>query len=414
MSLEQMKEHLVPGCHYACTWCAGRGPDNPFSPQAAPPSRCPPLEHFRFESFSPRGRYWLTMGKYLGKHPIDESVIKSMYTCMSCGVCDDLCNVHPGKLREIFREMRKEIVAQGLGPPPACRKVDQNLVATRNHFGSPVENRPKWAEGLDLPEKGDTLYFAGCYTSWRYREIGRGAVSILRGAGVNPAYLGETEGCCGMHAYWDGQEDVAVKLAKHNIEAMKSTGAQRVVFSCAGCYRTFKLDYPKLLGQELPFETVHLAEFAAPLVEEGSISFDKPVDIDNKPVDMKVTFHDPCQLGRTLGVYEDPRKVLKAIPGLEVVEMERHGEHSWCCGDGCQVVSTAYPDLAQATARERVAEAKSAADVLVTACPRCYESLSRAARKENAGMQVVDLAVLMAQAMAKEKTALVPIEAAGR
>lgn len=405
MGLEKVKAHLMPGCHYACTYCSGRGPDNPFSPQPAPARRCPPLEHFRFESFSPRGRFWLAMGEYFHKQPIDESVIKSMYTCMACGVCDDLCFIHPKMLTEIFREMRNEIVEQGLGPPAACQKVDRNIGRTHNHFGSPAENRPKWAAGLELPEKGDTLYFAGCYTSWRYPEIGRSTVSILRGAGVNPAYLGETEWCCGMHAYWDGQEDVALELARHNIEAIQNAGAKKVVFPCAECYRSFKLDYPKLLGEELPFETLHLAEFVAPLVAEDSLSFDKPAN-------MKVTFHDPCQLGRALGVYEDPRAVLQAIPGLEIVEMERHGEFSWCCGDGCQVVSSAYPDLTEWTARERVAEAKSAADVLVTACPHCYETLSRAARKEKSGVRVVDLTVLVAQAMAGKETPLVQIEGA--
>lgn len=325
--------------------------------------------------------------------PISEGLIKSMYTCVACGVCDELCYVHPGKVTEIIREMRKEIVEQGQGPPPSCRKVDRNLALKRNPFGSPLANRPKWAEGLDLREKGETLYFAGCYTSWRHPQIGRSVAGILRRAGLSPAYLGEKEWCCGLHAYWDGQEDVAAELARHNVEAIKSSGAKRVVFSCAECYRTFKLDYPKLLGDELPFQTLHLAELLAQLARYRAIAFQKPVQ-------RKVTYHDPCQLGRFLGVYEEPREVLRAIPGLEVAEMERNGRFSWCCGDGCQVVSTAYPNFTQWTARERVAEAREAAEVLVTACPHCYETLALASRREKAGVQVVDLSVIVAQSLA--------------
>ena len=395
MGLANVKEQLVPGCHYGCTYCAGRGPDNPFSPQPSAIKRCPPLEYYRFESFSPRGRFWLAMGEYLHKQRIDDSVIKSMYTCVNCKTCDELCFVHTGKVTEVFREMRKEIVDQGLGPPPACRKVDASLASKHNPFGSPPENRRKWAAGLDLPQTGDTLYFAGCHTAWRNPEIGKSVVNILRAAGASPAYLAETERCCGTHAYWDGQEDVALDLAKHNIQAMKASGAKTVIFSCAQCYRTFKHDYPKLLGEELPFETAHLAEFVAPLVAEGAISF------NDKPQTKRVAFHDPCQLGRGMGVYEDPRAVLRAIPGIELVEMERHSQNAACCGDGCQVVTTAYPDLARATARDRVEEAKSAAEVLVTACPNCYEALSRAARTQKSGMQVIDMATLLSEALTK-------------
>ncbi|HLB13262.1 MAG TPA: (Fe-S)-binding protein [Dehalococcoidia bacterium] len=325
--------------------------------------------------------------------PIGEGLVKSMYTCVSCGICDELCYIHPGKVTEIIREMRKEIAGQGLGPPPACQQVDRNLALRRNPFGSPSKNRAKWAQGLDLRERGDTLYFAGCYTSWRHPQIGRSVAGILQTAGLRPAYLGEKEWCCGLHAYWDGQEDVALELARHNVEAVKASGAERVVFSCAECYRTFKRDYPKLLGEELPFQTLHLAELLAQLVADGAITL-------RKPVEQKVTYHDPCQLGRSLGVYEEPRQLLRAIPGVEVAEMERHGRFSWCCGDGCQVVSTAYPEFANWTARERLMEAREAAQVLVTACPHCYENLSLVSRKERAGVEVVDLAVMVARSLA--------------
>lgn len=219
MALQEVRQWLEPGCGYGCYWCTGRGPDNPFIADPAPLARCPTQEYFKFASYAARGRFWLAMGMYQGEVPLAEDLVKPLYTCLACGVCDELCMIYPGKVVDIIRHAREELREHEVAPPPACQKVDQDLSRTFNAFGSPQANRTKWAEGLPLAAKGEDLYFVGCYTSWRYPTIAQAVVRVLYGAGVKLAYLGEQERCCGLHSFWDGSRHIAAELAKHNVRA---------------------------------------------------------------------------------------------------------------------------------------------------------------------------------------------------
>jgi heterodisulfide reductase subunit D len=181
-------------------------------------------------------------------------------------------------------------------------------------------------------------------------------------------------------------------MARHNIDMIKSSGAKSVVTGCAECYKSLKFEYPALFG-ELPFEVLHTSEIFAGMLEEGKISLDREV------TEKKITYHDPCHLGRYGKVFEPPRSLIRAMPGVEMVEMKRHHDYAWCCGHGADMVNSIQPDLASDIARDRMAEAgETGAEAVITTCPRCVQSLARANQK----MKVTDLTVVVARSMGIE------------
>ncbi|MBM3132976.1 MAG: (Fe-S)-binding protein, partial [Chloroflexi bacterium] len=261
-----------------------------------------------------------------------------------------------------------------------------------NVFGAIPDRRARWASGLDLPRTGDAVYFAGCHASYPKAEIARSSIAILRKAGINVAYLGENEWCCGVVQFHDGSTAIAAEMARHNVEALKASGAQRVITACAECYKSLKIEYPAILGK-LPFEVMHTSELMAELVSSGKLELRQGLH------ERKMTFHDPCQLGRYCKVYDPPREILRHIPGVELVEMLRHRGNAWCCGNGADMVHSMDSELAAQIAGDRIAEAReTGAEVIVSACPRCEASLERAGN----GMKVYDLSVVAARAMGIE------------
>lgn len=367
--------------------CVGKGPLNPFGGPSSPLGMCPSAEYFRTEDYTARGRLYLSrllFNKVL--EPTAEDLTRVAYTCTACGFCDEVCTLRP---LEAFMALREEMVERGVMPPEGNRKVDENVKTKHNFMGALPEAKARWAEGLNLPKTGDVLYFAGCYASYRQPETAKSTVKLLKAAGLNVAYLGTDEWCCGMPALWNGERAIASEQMLHNLEEIKKSGAKVVVTSCAECYRTIKKNYAEL--GELPFKVVHVSEFLADLVDKGKLDFNS--------LGEKVTYHDPCFLGRHSKVYEAPRKVIASIPGVNLVEMERSGQWSWCCGSGGGVVSEAYPEFASWTASQRIAEAQKVAGTLVTTCPRCVDTLKAAARDAEVKMNVVDLPVFAAQAL---------------
>ncbi|MFH1489508.1 MAG: (Fe-S)-binding protein [Pseudomonadota bacterium] len=283
----------------------------------------------------------------------------------------------------------------GAGPLAASKAVDQNITSFNNPFGERFEDRIGWAAGLDLPQTGETVYFPGCYAAYRYPQIARATVGILRAAGYGVAYLAAKEVCCGTHFIWDGQARMARAWATRLSHVLEEAGARRVVVSCADCYRSLKIDYAAMLGKQ-PFEVVHISELLATLIGEGRLKFQRELP-------GKVTYHDPCRLGRLGGgIYEPPRDVLRALPGIELVEMPRRRRWAWCCGSGGLVVLNAFPEFARWTAAQRIAEAKEAAPTLVTACAHCLASFEGAAATEGSSLSLYDLPTLVAKAIGIE------------
>lgn len=358
---------------------------------------CPIQQHTGgFDQYVARGRNQIAKAILNKELDYSKEMADSAYTCLGCDSCHVQCTrMNPktgqqGYIEEtkIQEALRVDLYKAGL-QPEALKEVDDAIAQSYNPFGLEPEKRSDWAKGLDLPAEGETVYFAGCYAAYRNQKIAKSTVAILKEAGIDVAYLGEGEWCCGVPQLADGNRELAEKIILHNVEALKAAGAKRVITSCAGCYHALKSEYPEIIG-ELPFEVVHSSEVFAQLIEEGTL---KP----EKNVDEKVTYHDPCHLGRHEGVYEQPRKIIEAIPGADLVEMKRNQKNAWCCGGG-SIVSTAFPELTSEIAADRVEEAKGTeASTIISCCPSCERILTAEARKNK--MKVADLSEVLAKSL---------------
>jgi heterodisulfide reductase subunit D len=352
---------------------------------------CPVYKNLRMEHYSGRGRTTIALGLSEGKIRFHKPLSEVLYTCLSCGACKEIC---PEKIDVcgITRNLREEAFQRKLQP----RKIQRLQIAlkkTHNLFGE-EKPRSKWAEDLNLPREGETLYFAGCSASYSYPKTARACVKILQHAGKDVAYLGEKEWCCGAPAFWSGNRKLFAQIVNHNLRVIKASGAKEVVLGCAVCYNMVKTNYSTVA--DIPFKATHVSQFIAEALKQKKIKF-------TTPFDRKLTYHDPCHLGREEKVYEEPRTIIKKIPGVKYYEMERNRRAAWCCGEGV-VVSAIYPNLTRKISSERIDEARRAgAEALVTCCPGCVATLSKASAwvksREGIDMPVYELPVIVAEAM---------------
>lgn len=390
---------------------------------------CPSIEYNKFQAFSACGRLTIALSLLEKRfsYADSEGLLDIVYKCMMDGMCDisdKICryNVEP---LEIMRELRFKLVEDGQLLPQHTLLID-NLRKEDNMLAKPRGERGNWAQGLvvkDLTrEPAEIVFHAGCRYSFDEGLWGaaRTAVNLIRGAGIDVGILGKDETCCGCRAYDMGYRGEFTKYAENNIETWKTAGVKAVVTSCADCYYAFKRLYPELDSRVRVFHTV---EFLDHLIKEKKIRF-------TRKAPMKVTYHDPCHLGRlgeryvpwqgmekkiygqivtydppkprytgASGVYEPPRSILHSIPGLELVEMERRREYSWCCGAGGGVKES-YPEFSSWTANERIEEAKSTgAEAIVTACPWCIRNFKDALSTGSHKMDVYDIAEMVKQAL---------------
>lgn len=226
--------------------------------------------------------------------------------------------------------------------------------------------------------------------TYRAKEIAKSTIELLRKAGVDFKLLGKDEWCCGSVLFRTGNLEAAKEVAEHNIKALRRVNTTQVLTSCAGCYRTLKKDYEKMFGKQ-DFKVIHIVDFLEKLIEDGKLKF--------PTVNMKVTYHDPCHLGRHSDVYESPRKILNSIPGLELVEMARNRQNARCCGAGGGVRS-AFKDLSDKMADARLKEAEeTGADVLTSACPFCTFALRDSVKRNGSKIRVLDLPELLLEIM---------------
>jgi Fe-S oxidoreductase len=389
---------------------------------------CPSMVWGNFHAYSAGGRLIAALALLEGRTEYTDKLVEIVYQCQMGGACDISCKVNRDlEPLEAMLELRAKCVDDGQ-VLPAHMVMIESLRSDDNPLGEPKAERGKWAEGLDVKditrEKADVLYFAGCLHSFDQDlwGIARGAVTLLRMAGVDVGISGMQEACCGGRAYEIGYRGEFTKYAEHNIETWNAAGVRTVVTSCSDGYGTLKLHYPKI-GKPMNFEVLHITEYLDRLIKEGRI---KPT----KKVPLQVTYHDPCHLGRlsepyvpwegvekkvlgqvvihdppkkfrrgTNGIYEPPRDVLNSIPGLELVEMERIKEYAWCCGAGGGV-KEAYPDFALWTAKERIEEAKATgAEALVTACPWCERNFRDALEQDGEKMKLYNTVELLLEAL---------------
>jgi Fe-S oxidoreductase len=340
-------------------------------------------------------------------------VLDVIYKCTLCGACDTMCKrnidleileVLKGLREKVFKE-RKEL------------KAHSSMVkSTRSHdnpWSKPKSVKTGWAKGFPVKSVKhgvNTLFYVGCLPEGKSQyRLPQLALKILAKAKIDVGLLGTEEKCCGSLAYQVGDREVSVDLIRKNIETFNEIGIQELITSCAMCYGMFKAVYPAY--GKLNFKVFHIVEYVDRLIRDGLLQF-------SKATDLKVTYHDPCHLGRqgepyihwegtrtefgrlvppkefrrgTFGVYEPPRNILRSIPGVELVEMDRIKENAWCCGSGGGVKTT-YEDFALWTANERLEEVKATGvNGLVTCCPHCEQNFSDAIKQSGAKIKIYDV-----------------------
>ena len=344
---------------------------------------CPSGEKFIFEPYWASGKVWLANAIHNGELEWSDKIKEIIFACPTCGNCMQQCEQDVGEhLIEIFEALREECV-NNVGPTEAGRIFNEKTEQVHNPYGEPHENRLKWNSNKKFPEKADVFFFVGCTSSYRELEMAKATHDILEKLGINFT-ISDKEYCCGSPMLRTGQLSLPIELAKHNLELIKKSGAKIVVTSCAGCYRVLKVDYPKLYG-DLSFEVKHITEYLNEIKDK----------ITCRENNLKVTYHDPCHLGRHSGVYEAPRELIKSIPGVELIEMPRNRENAWCCGAGGGVKST-YKEWAVDISKERIKEAEElGVSLLVTSCPFCKRNLSDAVQAMNSELKVVDTIFLV-------------------
>lgn len=417
-------------CH-RCSYCK-------FTPYQLMKSQrfaygCPSIAFRNFHSWSAGGRVILACSIVEGRlSEITGKMEQIVFECSLCGNCQSQCRTYNYNLNpiEVMHELRTHFVEQGNIVLEHIMLIEA-LKKEDNVFGEPKANRGNWAEGLDVKdineEKADVLFHAGCRISYEEElwPVARAAVNIMKKAGADIGIAVKDEACCGGRAYEMGHKGTLINYADDFLSRVNASGASKVVIMCSDCNGTFKGYYP-LFGKKPDVEILHISEYLNRLMQEGKIKF-------TEEVPMRITYHDPCRLGRRgepgipwegeykrlephifapvpekpvklglNGCYEPPREILKAIPGIELVEMERNRVFSWCCGAGAGALE-AFEDFAAFTARERIEEAKSTgASALVTACPWCERNFKDAIKITGQDMKIYDIMELVSMAMGGE------------
>jgi Fe-S oxidoreductase len=389
---------------------------------------CPSIGRYNFHAYSGGGRLIMGLSVFDDRIGYTDDYLDILYRCQMCGGCDISCKCNKDlEPLAVIQELRIKAVEDGQLLPAHMVVIDGLRKEDNMMMGKKAE-RGKWAEGLEVKniteDRAKVYYHAGC--RYCYDEelwpAARSAVTLLKKAGVDVGIAGKDETCCGCRAYELGYQGEFTKYAENNIEMLKTAGIKTVVTSCADGYYAFKVLYPQLI-KNVELEVLHITEYLDRLIKEGKLKL-------TKRLPMTVTYHDPCHLGRlgepyvpwegvekkvfkqayvydppkpwrkgTKGVYQPPRDVIGSTPGLELIEMERIKEYTWCCG-ASGGVKDAYPDFAIWAALERIEEAKTTgAEAIVTACPWCKRNFSDAIKESGDRLKVYDIVELVEQAI---------------
>lgn len=345
------------------------------------------------ESSAPRGRNAITRAVIEGGLEWSPEIEQSIFSCLGCGACTAACFPKVKTKDLVFRD-RECLVNEGLYPKIADR-VAKFLEERHNISDLDNLDRSEWKEKLrELPEgalekpKAEVIYFVGCVASFfpTTKKIPVNMARIMTRADVDFTILGGEEWCCGFPFIGMGMPDKMQTLMQHNEEKIEEVGAKSVVFTCPSCYHTWKHLY-QVPGVELKHSTQMLYD----LVKDKRIKL--------KEMNVTVTYHDPCDLGRNSGIFEEPRQVLKSIPGLKLVEMAYNRQLSMCCGGGGNV-EMVNPELSAKVAEMKLrAIAETKADMVVSSCQQCLRTIATKARRDKVNLVVKDLTELVFEAM---------------
>ncbi|MDD3776570.1 MAG: (Fe-S)-binding protein [Actinomycetota bacterium] len=367
---------------------------------------CPIYKQTLDESVTPRGKLSLLEAVEKGTIGYTDKISKKIYTCTLCNYCANECPSGVD-LKEIFKAARLDLV-DSHRYPEVLDMLKKRIAEGHNVTFDTNEGRADWVKQLPgaepeqfLKDKAEVVYFVGCVSSFSPRtfSIPRSIIQIFQQAEVDFTLLGEQEWCCGFPLLSAGMEEEARELARFNIATVKQKGAKILVTSCPSCYHTWKHEYSQLAGEDMDFEVMHISQYLLSLIKEGRL--------DLGPMDIKVTYHDPCDLGRNSGVFEEPREVIGAVPGLQFVELAKNRAKANCCGGGGNLESL-DADLAAEIAGSKAREIiETDADVVISGCQQCERTISTALKKKkkdlNKKIKVWDIAELVLNSLESKK-----------
>lgn len=346
------------------------------------------------ETWSSKGRTLLIRGFFAGELKPSKKFINVIYNCSLCGLCFADC-FQDAEVRKAILDARRRLAEQSQAPN-LFTLTAKNILKTGDVAAAPNAKRLAWMRDLEVKSKdgAEVLYWVGCVVATRTPNTAKAVVKVLNEADVNCTFLGEREGCCGYVLLASGLWKEAKNAALNVVERVKETRAKVLVTSCAGCYYTFSKLYPEFLNLEMPLEVMHVSQFTCDLLKDGQL---EPGELG-----LKVTYHDPCSLGRHGEVFDEPRKVLKAIPKLRLVEMPLNRKRARCCGAGGGLWSFNYQvSLNSAYIRLTGDVVPLKVNALTTACPTCHVNLKHASVKKAMGIKIYDIVELVAKSLIK-------------
>ncbi|HOE17091.1 MAG TPA: (Fe-S)-binding protein [Syntrophorhabdaceae bacterium] len=359
---------------------------------------CPVYRAIGWESASPRGKLSIARQVFSLKdqQKLDDEFVHRVTQCTLCGACAQACSTDID-LRRLYMDLRERIAGMGLAPK-GYTALQANLAANRNITNFANQDRLDWAQDVDDPEQlepragAEVCYFVGCVSSFfpQASEVALSVTEILTEAKVDFTTLGGDEWCCGFPLLASGRPDEAREFMQHNVERIKALDIHTFIASCPSCYHVWHQGAPEFLdGYKL--EILHSTEYLIRLIKEGRLTLGE--------MEARITYHDPCDLGRNGGVFDAPRAIIQAIEGVELVELAHNRMQSLCCGGGGNLQSV-DAELAGAITAMRVEEIKATgAQIVVSACQQCEQMLSAAIRKAGLKVKVMDISQLILEVL---------------
>ncbi len=318
----------------------------------------------------------------------------TVFRCTLCGNCEEVCPMGI-RLKELWQALRQDLVKSDAYPDKIDR-IRDNLAQSRNVFDEDNAERAEWVEDMaDPPEDGylkdraGVVYFTGCVAAFfpMAQKIPMTLAEILDASEVDFTLLGEEEWCCGFPMLGAGLMDMFAEFRDHNIDALRSKGAETVVFACPSCYQMWREHYPA------EFKIAHETEFLLDLIKQRKVPLHE--------LSLTVTYHDPCDLGRGARKFDEPREIIRAIPGITFIELPRHRESCQCCGGGGNL-EMVDAELAAEISRRKIDEVlTTGAQAVVTSCQQCVRTMATYVRRNKIALEVLDIAQLVHRALRK-------------
>jgi heterodisulfide reductase subunit D len=337
-------------------------------------------------------------GRLFGPGDIDrrllEDFTKAVFECTTCGACGETCTVGIFTQR-LWPMLRREMVRRGLGPLGPQAEMPGAVERTGNVYDLPAGERftPWFPKEVDAVDRAAIGYYAGCTGAYEAHPMVRGDVRVLGAIGEPFTMLpAEEEVCCGFPLFITGQFELLESMVKKLVDAYVKRGVQTLLCSCPCCVNMMAREWPLFYGGSLPFSIRHITQYVVEAIRSGTLTFAG----ESKE---RIIYHDPCYLSRGVGVIKEPREILKSIPGLTLLEFERRGKDSRCCGAG-GAARKVYNENAVAIGRLTIDEAvEKNAQRLILSCPACYGKVNEAMEGHDKQIRIADIMELVSECL---------------